>query len=739
MSYVPYLRWGVLAGIFLIPFVSFIVATGGLMPAMFFPYITGKNFAFRIIVEILLGLYVLLALREPKYRPRPSLIMWAMLGFVVWMGFATALSVDPVKSFWSNFERMEGYVSLLHLFAYFVITGAVLTAERLWERFLQTSVGISVFQGFIVVFQVTNLFGFAPSSQSGARADGTFGNATYLAVFLLVNTFITLYLLARAYAEGRRPSAWWQFFYGLALVLQVIGIFLTQTRGAMLGLAAGLVVAALYVLWQAQGPQWRTLKRVAVGAMMGVVVLGSAIFIFKDTAFVQSIPGVGRLATMSFQETTVMSRLNYIWPVAFQGAAERPITGWGQENFNFVFNKYYDPGLYGQEEWFDRAHNQFLDWLIAGGFPAFTLYLSLYLLAAWAVFRSRLGVPEQAALLGLLAAYGFHNLFVFDNLISAIYFFTILALVHGFSRQELPGWMFLVRPASDRALAIAAPVVGVAVVFALMQFNGDGMARAQTLLRAIQPSSDLSININAFEGTLGQGSLGRQEVVEQLMQFASNLSLSEASPELKERSFNLAQEATEAMLAARPADARLELIYGSFLAQYGQLNEALAHLEEAQRLSPRKQRIFFQLGLLHLQGGDTTGAVEYFKQAYDLEPRYGLARIMYASGLFYEGRTAEADVLLIEQFGTVTPDDQRLLQVYADIEAYDRVIGIWQARVENDPDNAQTHIGLATAHFSAGDNAGAIAELEIAARLNPSLAPQVRSAIEQIQAGTLRP
>src|SRR5690606_12963950 len=135
--------------------------------------------------------------------------------------------------------------------AYFVVAGAVLTADRLWERFFQTSVGIAVVHGVIA-------FGEALSADSGIRADSTFGNPIYLGVFLLINFFLTLYLLARSYDNGRRPGAWIQSAYGLALVVQGAGIFFTQTRGAILALAAGLIIAALAAVWQTRrDPRWR--------------------------------------------------------------------------------------------------------------------------------------------------------------------------------------------------------------------------------------------------------------------------------------------------------------------------------------------------------------------------------------------------------------------------------------------------------------------------------------------------
>ena len=65
MSYTHWLRWGVLCWLFLIPFIPFLVFDGHFAPNFFFPYITGKNFMFRILIEIVLALYVLLALKEP--------------------------------------------------------------------------------------------------------------------------------------------------------------------------------------------------------------------------------------------------------------------------------------------------------------------------------------------------------------------------------------------------------------------------------------------------------------------------------------------------------------------------------------------------------------------------------------------------------------------------------------------------------------------------------------------------
>src|SRR3990167_1826593 len=104
------LRNTVLTGLFLIPFVPFLVSS-----AFFFPFITTKAFTFRIIVEVIFAAWLLLTLLDSEYRLKKSIILYSVLGFLAVIGLADLFGVAPVKSLWSNFERMEGYITLLHL------------------------------------------------------------------------------------------------------------------------------------------------------------------------------------------------------------------------------------------------------------------------------------------------------------------------------------------------------------------------------------------------------------------------------------------------------------------------------------------------------------------------------------------------------------------------------------------------------------------------------------------------
>lgn len=738
MNYTMYLRWGVISGLFATLFIPFVVADGVTMPTLFFPYITGKGFLFRIIIEIVAALYIILAIRDPKYRPRASWIMWAALAFVAWMAVATAFSADPLKSLWSNFERMEGYVGLVHLFVYFVIMGTVLTAENLWNRFFNTSIGISMVMGVYALLQGLQLFGLHPSSQSGARADASFGNATYLAVYMLFNIFLTVYMLAR---QGKLTQTM-QSVYGLALVLQFSGLYLTQTRGALLGVIGGLVVAMIWVAWRAKQKEWVSLRRWAMGGLVGVVVLTGAFFALRQASLLPQTGTLGRLASISFSDTTTVSRFKYIWPTAVKGAAERPLTGWGQENFSFVFNENYKPGMWNQEQWFDRAHNQFLDWMIAGGFPAFLLYISFFVLAAWVIIRSRdLNIPQQAALLGLLAAYAFNNLFVFDNLTSSLYFFAILAFTYGLSREELPGRLWLSRPVGDHTVAIAAPLVVIVVATLGWALNAPGLARAGTLVKAISntttdPAEVLTVYKNALNPGVWPGNdLGYQETVEQFANFAGGtIASSQAPTTVKQEFYTEATKAMQDLITQRPGDARLELFASGLYAQFGQTQGALDHAQKALALSPGKQQILFQLGLSYVNSGEDEKALAAFKEAYESAPENTQALLYYAMGQYYSGRPTIGDTLITERYGSLIVDDPQVLQIYSSLKLYDRVIAIWKMRVEKNPKDFNANLNLASAYYAAGDKAATIAQLKAMQQLDPAKAGQIQGLIDQLNA-----
>src|SRR3989344_397395 len=124
--------------LYLAPLSVVIVSTSTL-----FPFIVGKYAFFRTTVGLAL-IFFLIGLLFDKQRlsfvndqlsnifKRPLVIAVSLFVFIfVLAGF---FGVDPANSFWSNFERGEGGLQLIHFWLFFLLLIALFRDEKDWQK-----------------------------------------------------------------------------------------------------------------------------------------------------------------------------------------------------------------------------------------------------------------------------------------------------------------------------------------------------------------------------------------------------------------------------------------------------------------------------------------------------------------------------------------------------------------------------------------------------------------------------
>lgn len=616
-----------MTGIFAVPFLTLYVAND-----YFFPFITGKNFWFRIIVDITTAAWILLALYDARYRPRFSWIFVSFSVLIVVMFFANLFGMHPLSSFWSNFERMDGYVSLVHTFLYMVVVGSVLTRKEEWQRLLNTSLVVAFLVALYGLAQYTGL------AEGDGRINSRLGNAAYMAIYMFFHIFIAFWLFVETKNKTLKIS------YALLAAIFTFVLIETGTRGTVLGLAVGVFVMSGYI--GLLGTQFREFRKYALGAFAILIIAVGGFIGFRNTEFVQNSPNLARIANISSKDLEVRA---IIWGMAWEGVKERPILGWGQSNFNYVFNKYYEPSLYAQEQWFDRSHNIIFDWLIAGGILGFLAYVSLfgaclyYLLVRPFINKDdkSFTVLERGVLLGILAGYLTHNFVVFDNIVSYIFFATILGLIH--SRVSTP-IAELEHTKVDEAVVtqFAAPVLAVLLIGVFYFAHLPNMSAAKGVIDAVQ-EVDPAKRLEYFREAIEQDSFAKQEIVEQLSQAAISISRDpKIKPELLQQYYAYTEEQLLQLAKDKPGDARVHVFIGSYYRSIGNIEKAAEQMQIAHELSPRKPSIIIQQGFIALTANDSAKAFEYFKQAYELDTRNPEAKEYYAAALFQAGRGDEA-------------------------------------------------------------------------------------------------
>ena len=804
------LRWVAIVGIIAIPVVlPFIVAS-----TMFFPYITGKNFTFRIIVEVVAVAWVILAFLDARFRPRFSWILSAFVFFVAVVGLADLFGANPFKSFWSNFERMEGYITLLHLLAYFVVASTVLNAEKLWNVFWYASFGASMFVAGMGLGPILEL---VPDLSRIPRIDANFGNPIYLAVYSLFHIFIALVLLLHTKAaewmrwvagvgfaaflgsvgstlmasdEGasigmfllvtvvallvlaaldiRWKARWLPYVLVLSAVAHLTVMVLTQTRGTVLGFIGGaMVTTVLIALLERSRP---VLRGLAVGALVLAVVAVGTLYTIRTTDYAKENPLLARYTQISLTEGTVEARFMN-WGMAWEGVKERPVLGWGQGNYEYVFSKYHDPHMYGEEPWFDRTHNIIFDWLVAAGFAGLIAYLlipfsllmhlwvidprerrwSLRSLASFSAIKALVqkrddtfSATERALWTGLLAAYMFHNLFVFDNIVSYILFISVLAYLHWRVTQGHEPLWENVDVARETVMTVVLPITLI-VGGAVMWFaNVPGIMTSKNLIEALIPQYQLPNGqvvqrtpedmLAIYEEALERDQLGRQEVREQFAQRAATMVRTEGvAPETKEAFRTRSIEAMQEELERNPESARLWLFMGSLYSNAGMIVDAEQAFATAVEKTPKKQAALFQYGEIKLMQGKIDESVEQFKKAYELVPEYDEARRLYALVLIRSGNDKQAVDLLTERFGTAAVDDSRLFMEWTNAKRYDIAAEILEKRVAENPGDVQQQVSLAATYKELGRTDEAVAILETVIEQYPEYADQIGDFLKEVR------
>ena len=670
----------------------------------------------------------MLALYDAQYRPKLSAIVVSFLALLGVMFFANLFGAHPLQSFWSNFERMEGYVTLVHTFVYMLVVGSVLTTHKLWDRFFNTTIAVAV---ILSLYAFAQLSGNITINQGGVRLDGTLGNSAYMAIYMLFHIFITFFMLLRTQSKGMR------YTYGALALLFIYLLAQTATRGTALGLVGGSFVMMTYIaLFSKEYPQMR---KFAIGGLIAIVAVVALFVTFKESSFIQGNPYLQRIASISLKEG--VNRFN-IWGMAFEGVKEKPLLGWGQSNYNYVFNKYYRPELHGGEAWFDRVHNIVMDWLIAGGVFGLVAYFSIlgsafYYLFFRPLFRKddeTFTVVERGVLIGLLSGYLIHNIFVFDNIVSYIFYGTILAYIH--SRVSITIPPLFTRKVDVRIIEqIATPVIVVMVCILVYMVNVPGIQASKDIIKAFR-AKDPATMLSWFDTALAHNSFGTQEIREQMTQKVQGiLQTPEISEEIKQKALARVEEELLKQIVEKPGDARVEVFISSFYRMTGKVDLAIEHLATARALSPRKQLIIFEQGLAQLQKQDYAAATAFFKEAYDLDQELTEPRVLYAMSAIYSGQLGLVDELIQteDQKNAFAMNDFAIQATYK-AKMYPLLIEMFERQITQKPADPQSRTNLAFILSESGDSATAIEVLTKAGEDIPTFKKQADDFIASIVA-----
>lgn len=298
---------------------------------------------FAMIVAV--TLMVAMVLSREKYRLPWSgtLVLW--LVFLAWMSLSTVLAIYPERAMTLYTTVIK--IQFMTLVTLMLITDTNKIRALVWV--IAGSIGFySVKGGLFTLMTGGGYRVYGPAESYLAE-----NNAMALATLMVIPLMVYLY-------QVYRHNRWLRLLLGISILLSMVSVFGSQSRGALISIAA---VAGFFWL--------KSQSKIITGT--GLVLLAVLTFSFMPASWHE------RMATIAnYQEDeSAMGRL-HAWEYSINIASDR-LTGGGFNSWSADTYALYSPEARNTNT---VAHSIYFSLLADHGWPGLIMYLTL-LFIAW--------------------------------------------------------------------------------------------------------------------------------------------------------------------------------------------------------------------------------------------------------------------------------------------------------------------------------------------------------------------
>ncbi len=416
------LRYGSYIATFLVPWVTF--------GKWVFPHMTSKAFIFYGLIIFLAGIWIYQIFVNKQYRfyRREWLMISPLIGYVLWMTIAGFIAKNSGLSFWGSLMRGTGLLTLYTTTLYALI---ITSLSKRYEGYIPTLLRWVVGGGAVVALSVwlgDEGFNTAIDVLRKGSGGGVTGNSSLAGAYMV---FLLGFVAILATMQKKRVWFWilgmvilcsplFINIYGLMSGKGIIG----SARAALLGIViAGLVTLLVY--WTLSSKKF--LRSIGIGGLLAGVI----VFAIAWNQFVTP----GTYIHQKFVAAASGTRFAF-WEIAQKAMHERPLVGYGPENFPIAQARYFDPKFLSKdlafEAWTDHPHNVYYDNGVAAGYPGIALYALFVGSLIYITYRTkRLTRLQKSILIGTIIGYLVQDLVAFDGFITIFALATTAGIIYG--------------------------------------------------------------------------------------------------------------------------------------------------------------------------------------------------------------------------------------------------------------------------------------------------------------------
>lgn len=390
---------------------------------------SAKSIVFQMIVEITFLFYVCLCLVNRNYIPKRLALPATVALFLVVEIVASVLGINFFRSFFGSIWWGDGIVFQLHLLVFLIIITSVFKEKEEWIRLLKVSVVVSALSSLAAVIQklgINRIYG----TEVPGRVSGTLVSPGFFGNYIALSIFLTLFIALR---EKRKLMK--ILWYSL-LALHSWALIFSKMKGAWAAVLAGFFILFVF---EAVGiiknrkllSHPRKIVFVAVAFLLLVSVGIFSVFYYKDTN------DFARRAYIIISFQLDDSRKAY-WGNAVEALKDRPLLGWGNDSFAYIWQKYSSGSDFAHEISVDKPHNKFLEILVSSGILGLLTFGLVFAHLFHRIFSYR-GENHfndlsknrlKAIFTAFLVCYLIGNFFLFDSVPSYILLFVVVGFVN---------------------------------------------------------------------------------------------------------------------------------------------------------------------------------------------------------------------------------------------------------------------------------------------------------------------
>lgn len=622
---------------------------------------------------------------EKRFIIKNTPLDWPLLIFVFSQLLSTIFSIHPYTSFWGYYTRFHG--GLLSTLTYAVLYYALVSnfsfaqIKKLWLSALIAGLGVSL-------YGIPEHFGHSPSclliTQSfdvacwvqdvQTRIFATFGQPNWLAAYAitLFPLSVTWGMLNLSSAKEKSKKNWQKVsFFILTSVSLVVTLLFTQSRSGFLGWVAGLLFLESSFIWlRFQKGITKKQSRFALGLsgfLLGIVLVLGSSFTPSLLDVISSKKNSAEPASATTQSPEASQRVvnrletggtdsGEIRKIVWQGAIDvwrrSPILGSGVETFAYSY--YQDRPVEHNKvsEWdflYNKAHNEFLNFLANSGLVGLASYLFLLGSFVWINARhlfensqkSETNHQDSLVLLSLLAGLlglSISNFFGFSTVVVTVLMFA------GFATSSIIISTDNEKNVAQKTAPLGFLQTGQLIVLSLMVLWG--VSKVVNIFKADRAYAAGKMYISANYAQKGLDELEKAVKLRprealyhnQLADAYSKIAVALENEQQSTAAAKFTQGALgESHLALQlnprhlnfyKAKVRILIQLAPFNPQL--LVQAEETLHQALKLAPTDAKLLYNLGLVELSLEKTELGIETLKKTILLKPNYEVARMALA-------------------------------------------------------------------------------------------------------------